>query len=144
MAISPKSTCFSARIATWDQALSEYIVGKRSEPFIWGANDCCTFAAGAVVAMTGFDPMAEYRGRYSTAIGSARALKRIGNTTLEGAWDAKFTPVPIGQAERGDLAFADECVGVIVGGFAWFVTAPEAGVGLVRMPRASWDKAWKV
>lgn len=134
----------TARLSGWDQALSEYLAAKRAEPFAYATNDCCTFAAGAVLAMTGVDPMAEYRGRYFTRLGSLRALRTIGpehsRGSVKAAWNVRFATVPVGLAQRGDLAFYQESVGVIAGAFAWFVSED----GLVRVPMRKWEKAWKV
>lgn len=125
------------RASDWETRLGEYIASKRGEPFAWGANDCCTFSAGAVEALTGVDPMPEYRGKYDTALGSARVL---GGKTLEEVLDEKFAHVPIGFAQRGDLVLVGDCVGVVAGDYAWFVSDD----GLERVKRDLWDKAWKV
>lgn len=128
------------RISTWEAALAEYIESKRDAPFQYGVNDCCMFAAGAVLAMTSEDPMAEFRGCYKSAASSVRALKEIGQGDLEATIDAKFPVIPVGSAQRGDLAYFDNSIGVIMGGWAWFVSDD----GLERVPRSMWDKAWSV
>jgi hypothetical protein len=125
------------RVSDWESRLCDYIASKHGEVFQWGINDCCTFSAGAVEALTGFDPMPEYRGQYDTALGSARAL---GGKTLEQVLDEKFSMVPIGFAQRGDLVLMDNCVGVVAGDYAWFVS----DIGLERVRRNMWEKAWKV
>jgi hypothetical protein len=125
------------RLSDWEQRLSDYIASKQAEPFAWGVNDCCTFSAGAVEALTGVDPMPEYRGKYDTALGSARAL---GGRNLEEVLDEKFAQVPIGFAQRGDLVLMDDCVGVVAGDYAWFAS----DIGLERVKRSLWDKAWGV
>jgi hypothetical protein len=128
------------RISTWEDALSGYIVAKRHEPFEYGVNDCCLFAAGAVEAITGEDPMSEFRGQYDSLKTSLKAIKDIGAGTLEETMDAKFPEVEIGHAQRGDLAFFDGSVGVVMGGFAYFVSDD----GLERINRSLWDKCWSV
>jgi hypothetical protein len=128
------------RISTWEQALSDYIASKRDEPFVYGVNDCCMFAAGAVEVMTNEDPMAEFRGKYRSLAGSVRALKEIGNGDLESTIDAKFAVIPVGLAQRGDLAYFDNSIGIIMDSWAWFVSDD----GLERVPRSMWDKAWSV
>jgi hypothetical protein len=128
------------RVAIWEEALSDYISSKRDEPFQYGVNDCCMFAAGAVEAMTGVDPMEEFKGTYSDLRGSIKALKEIGEGDLETTLDSKFEEVAISHAQRGDLAFFDESVGVIMGGFAYFVSDE----GLERIPREMWEKCWSV
>jgi hypothetical protein len=128
------------RLSDWETRLSDYISEKRHEPFAYGKNDCCTFALGAAQAITGVDPMPEFRGKYDTLIGSVRALKEIGAGDLESTMDTKFPEIGIGFAQRGDLAFFDGSVGVVMGSFAWFVSDN----GLERVPRSMWDKAWSV
>ena len=125
------------RVSVWETRLSEYIASKRNVTFEWGMDDCCTFSAGAVEALTGVDPMPEYRGKYDTALGSARALsgKKLGEVL-----DEKFPEVPIGFAQRGDLVLMDDCVGVVAGDYAWFISE----VGLERVKRSLWEKAWGV
>jgi hypothetical protein len=128
------------RISTWEDTLCNYIAIKRHEPFEYGVNDCCLFAAGAVLEITGEDPMSEFRGKYDSLKGSLKAIKDIGAGTLEATMDAKFSEVEIGQAQRGDLAFFDDSVGVVMGGFAYFVSDD----GLERIDRSVWDKCWSV
>lgn len=126
-----------SRVSNWEAQLCDYIASKRDEPFAWGVNDCCTFSAGAVEAITGSDPMPEFRGKYDTALGSVRVLE---GKTLAEVLDDKFPELPIGFAQRGDLAMMDGCVGVVMGDYALFV----AEDGLERIKRPFWDKAWKV
>ena len=128
------------RILTWEDALSDYITTKRHEPFEYGLNDWCLFAAGAVEAITGEDPMPEFREKYDSLKTSIKAIKEIGAGTLEATMDGKFPEVEIGQAQRGDLAFFDDSVGVVMGGFAYFVSDD----GLERIDRSVWDKCWSV
>lgn len=128
------------RLSNWDALLSEYIASKRDEPFEYGVNDCCYFCFGAIEAITGEDCMLEFRGQYSNEFGSLRALKEIGQGDLESTMDAKFPVIPIGLAGRGDIAFFDSSIGVIVGSFAWFVSDN----GLERVPREFWDKCWGI
>jgi hypothetical protein len=128
------------RINTWEAALADYIAAKRHEPFEYGVNDCCLFAAGAVLEVTGEDPMVEFRGKYDSLKGSLKVIKDIGAGTLEATLDGKFPEVAIGLAQRGDLAFFDGSVGVVMGGFAYFASDD----GLERVPRALWDKCWSV
>ncbi len=128
------------RVPAWEDALANYIAIKRHEPFEYGVNDCCLFAAGAVLQITGEDPMPEFRGKYDSLKGSLTVIKEIGAGTLEATLDGKFPEVAIGHAQRGDLAFFDGSVGVVMGGFAYFASDD----GLERVPRAMWDKCWSV
>lgn len=128
------------RVSNWEQLLSDYIEIKRDAPFVYGENDCCMFAAGAVLAITGTDPMEEFRGQYNSLATSVRALKEIGSGDLESTIDGKFPQIPVGLAHRGDIAFFDGSLGVVMDGYAWFVSDD----GLERVPRGMWDKTWSV
>ena len=98
------------------------------------------FAAGAVEAITGENPIPEFIGAYDSLKTSIKALKTIGAGTLEKTMDAKFTEIPIGYAQTGDLAFHDGSIGVIIDSDALFVSDD----GLVRISRDKWTKAWSV
>lgn len=128
------------RISTWEQALSDYIESKRDEPFVYGINDCCMFAAGATEAMTGVDPIPEFRNQYDSLKTSLKALKEIGAGDLEKTIDGKLPEIPVGWAQRGDVAFFDESLGVVMDGYAWFVSDD----GLERVPREMWTKTWSI
>lgn len=128
------------RVSDWEAALSEYINVMRHAPFEYGVNDCCMFAAGAVEAMTGVDAMAEFRGKYDSSLSAAKALRDIGQGSLEATIDAKFSEVAISQAKRGDIALFDDSLGIVAGSFAWFVSDD----GLERVQRADWQKTWSV
>lgn len=128
------------RYSDWEQRLSDYIASKRHQPFEYGVNDCAHFVADAVRVMTGEDPMPELRGQYDSEFGSLRVMTEIGQGSLEATVDAKFPEIGIGHAQRGDIAFFDGSIGVVMGTFAWFVSDD----GLERVPRSMWDKAWSV
>jgi len=130
----------TSRISNWESALAAYLISKKNEPFEYGLNDCCLFAAGAVEAITGENPIPEFIGAYDSLKTSIKALKTIGAGTLENTMDAKFTEIQIGYAQTGDLAFHDGSIGVIIDGDALFVSDD----GLVRISRDKWAKAWSV
>lgn len=56
----------------------------------FGTNDCCTALADTILAAGGPDLMAGYRGRYTTALGFARAFRKAGHETLVAACEAAF------------------------------------------------------
>jgi len=128
------------RLSDWEMQLSEYILSKKNQPFEYGVNDCCLFAAGAVEVITGENPMPEFIGAYDSLKTSIKALKTIGAGTLEKTMDAKFTEIQIGYAQTGDLAFHDGSIGVIIDADALFVSDD----GLVRISRDKWCKIWSV
>lgn len=60
----------------WVVRLDAYLKARAGLPFVFGANDCCLFAAGAVEAMTGEDLATGFRGKYRTRHGAAQAMKK--------------------------------------------------------------------
>lgn len=66
------------RTRGWQGRLVAYLASSATTPFAPGVHDCALFAAGAVAAMTGIDPAAAYRGRYTTERGGWRVLRRDG------------------------------------------------------------------
>lgn len=134
------------RLPDWEARLAAYLEPLRARAFAWGEHDCCTFTAGAVEAMTGVDPMPEFRGRYSTAIGSARALTRYGAGTLDATLDGKFERVPAALAHRGDVVMSGGLLGIGMGAFLIAVGSQGDHEGLVRIDRAAWVQAaaWRV
>lgn len=94
--------------------------------------------------MTGEDAGVGFRGRYSTAAGAARALRRYGAGTLEATIGSLLGEIQIGFARRGDLVLVDGMVGVCVGADAVFIGEADGEPGLVRFPRTAWSRAWAV
>lgn len=65
------------RRADWQVRYAEFAKERASMPFEWGRNDCCLFAADAVLAMTDVDPAASLRG-YTTARAAQRLVDEAG------------------------------------------------------------------
>lgn len=130
------------RRADWEPALAAYVSATERDPHAYGVHDCALDAADAVRAMTGIDYAAEFRGRYRSAAGAVRALRDRGRGSLEATLDAKFQPVAIGFARRGDLALHEGAIGIVMGPFALFLV--EGAAERVRVPRGLWEKAWAV
>ena len=132
------------RLADWDARLSAFLEARRARIFAWGSNDCALFVADGVLAMTGQDLAADFRGRYSTSRGSVRALRKWGAGTLEATVAASFADRPIGFARRGDIVMHDGALGICIGADAVFVGREGEQEGIVRFPRAVWQRAWAV
>lgn len=134
------------RYPDWEARLAAYLETIRLRPFEWGRHDCCTFAAGAVEAMTGIDPMPEFRGHYRTRIGSLRALRKLGAGDLASTLDLKFETVAPSLAHRGDIVMSAGALGICLGGFLIAVGSEGEREGLVRIDRKAWcePRAWRV
>ena len=93
------------RFPNWHWRLQQYMRGLALETFEWGVNDCALWAAGAIEAMTGVDPAADLRGRYSDAEGATELIHSRGWATLEDT-AAELVAPPLAsvlEARRGDL-----------------------------------------
>jgi hypothetical protein len=99
----------NTRLPCWPERLAALIEARRSHGFVWGAHDCVTLAADAVLAMTGADPLAAYRGTYDT---EEQAERIIGPDGLE-AFVARLLDefgareVRPAYARRGDWAIVN-------------------------------------
>lgn len=117
------------RLRLWQELGNDYLQSVYRKPFDWGgANggiDCCLFAAGMVEAITGVDPMPEFRGQYSDEAGATKALAEIGAGDLKSTLTAKFgDPVPAAHARRFDIGYINERLGVIIGRSVLCLTEP--------------------
>lgn len=102
------------------KAVSKVFRQSHDEPFRWGTADCLMFAADVAAAITGTDPVARLRGRYTTAIGAQRILRREGWGDVAGLAAALWTEVPVAHAQIGDWAIVDgadgkPALGVVAG-----------------------------
>lgn len=132
------------RFEDWPRRLAAAIEAARTRPFTWGRHDCALWAADWVLACTGEDLAAGFRGRYATR---AQAVALLG---ARGGLEAVVTSAlgaPLATprlARRGDVVSVttDEgpALGVCDGPRAWFV-GPH---GLIAKPMAAWTTAWRV
>jgi hypothetical protein len=140
--------------------LHDFLLARASQPFAWGTNDCCMFAADAVCSFTGVDLGADFRGKYSDAASARAAIKAIaGGRTVEDAvaWSAKNhsldeLPGPL-YAQRGDLvlveddAIGDVDLGPLVAGVVHLSGRHVAVVGergLKRLPISNIRRGWRI
>ena len=133
------------RVDHWERLLAAAIDTARAKPFVWGVHDCPTFAFETrMILICGEDVAALWRGRYTTAIGGERVMRRLGWASLEDMGRALLgEPRPsVLLAKRGDIVLADTGLGfgVCTGAQAVGV-APE---GLVTVPLTSCQLAWHI
>lgn len=133
----------SARRDNWPKLLAQFIEARRAQPFAWGSNDCCIFAADWVEICTGEDYAKSWRGRYSSAIGAVRFLDQAGG--LEALVDALgLQRVAPQLAGRGDIIAQEAGRGVTLGICLGVTTAFAAKTGLVFGPITNVETAWKI
>ena len=135
------------RLPGWQGRLEAWLADCRGRPFACGRHDCALFAAGAVLAMTGVDLADGWRGRYRTALGARRILKKAGHDSPLDIVAAALPEIPPVAALPGDVAaIAPESDGDwpalgIVQGAQVHVLRPD-GLGLVGRSRIL--RAWRV
>lgn len=123
-------------------ALTAYIDARARIPFTWGraGNDCGSFAAGAVRAQTGADPLAAFAHRWTSRRGARRALAAEGG--LAATVDHLLTRISPAMAQRGDIAEVEHPDGpglMVVEGDTLVGPGPS---GARRLPRAAMTRAW--
>ncbi len=128
----------------WECRLAEAIEAARRRAFQWGQHDCAIWAFDLRSDLTGGEDVAGlWRGRYRTARGATRVMRRLGWPSLEAAGRALLgDPLPsVNLAQRGDLVLATSGLGfgVCLGARA----AGIAPVGLIMVPLDACALAWR-
>lgn len=137
------------RFEDWPTRLDAFFLSRKNEPFVWGKNDCCLFAADAIVAMTGEDFAARFRGTYDDLKSAVKILREMGKSISGLASDlAKLEEIPILFAQRGDVVLIDGELGESLGIVALDgVSIAGPGVdaeGLIFLPINVSKKAWRI
>lgn len=133
------------KVSNWAGKLFDFIAKRKRTPFEWGENDCALFVGDAVFVTTDVDFADVFRGRYTTAIGSVRALKAEGvETASEFVTKVLGEPVVPSLVRRGDVVEyeAEEgiALGICIGGM---ITSPGKD-GLVFLPMKSVTQGWRI
>jgi hypothetical protein len=129
------------RLPDWPERLHDLIENRREAVFCWGQRDCCMFAADVMLAMTGVDFAAALRGRYSTAKGAARLLKRHGG--VEGVANRHLRQIPKLSAGRGDIVSIDTPDGPALAVCLGRQIAAQGQQGLLFMDMNAALSAWR-
>ena len=136
----------TVRADDWPERLAAFFEERREATFEWGKHDCALFAADAMQAMTGVDPLEQFRG-YSTEEEGDAILAEFGG--MEPLLDAALTAAGAMRcdpafAQRGDFVLLDvgnqPTCGVWAGEYA---LAPGAD-RLYFVPRHRVLAAWAV
>ncbi|KGK99899.1 hypothetical protein [Thalassobacter sp. 16PALIMAR09] len=133
------------RVDHWERLLASAIDTARAKPFVWGIHDCPTFAFETRMILTGGEDVAAlWRGRYTTALGGERVMRRLGWASLEEMGRSLLgEPRPsVLLAGRGDIVLADTGLGFgICNGASAVGMAPK---GLVTVPLTSCRLSWPI
>jgi hypothetical protein len=132
------------RLEDWESRFGALIEQRMFDVHEFGRNDCALFGADVILALTGEDPGAPFRGAYDDAIGAASALRTLGAGTITRTFDMFLKRVPVALAKRGDLAMHDNNIGAVIGNEALFIGEAGNQPGLIRIGRANWSRAWAI
>jgi len=130
----------SRRLPNWPHLLAAYIDATRSLVFAWGMHDCCTFAAGSVLAITGrMVPLPAWSGRRD-AVATLRSLGGLpaATTAQLGAMRAPA------HAQRGDVVLLRQRGRSLLGVCLGHVWAAPGAAGPAFGPLGAALGAWKV
>lgn len=130
--------------------LGAYLTQAASEPWEWGWSDCSTHVADWVLGQTGIDPMAEWRGCYSSAaeagelIDEAGGLEALFARGLDPIWNRRDEPR---EGAVGVVSLPGEGgepidVGAVHTGRRWSLKSPR-GLACITEPlavRAIWAR----
>lgn len=133
------------KVTGWETVLAAAVESARTRSFTWGTHDCATWAFDLRRELSGGDDTAAlWRGRYRTARGATRVMRRLGWTSMSEAGTALLgTPLAnVRLAQRGDLVLSSDATsfGVCLGAQVAFL-APE---GLTLRALSSCALAWRV
>lgn len=132
----------------WQDRLDALVLVRLRAPFAWGGHDCVLFAADAVLAMTGTDPAAAWRGQWTSAREAFRLLRPLGGLAAAAA-GAGLPEVPPRMAQRGDVVLlrapgrAGSMRGALGVCLGERIAAP-GGRGLVMAGLGEGVRAWRV
>lgn len=136
----------------WQSAFAAFLRSHEHSEFRLGTLDCCLFPADGVLALTGVDLAAGFRGRYRTPFGALRCLRAASEIAtvacaMEQAAKSHGMPeIAPAFAQRGDLVLVEregeQSLGLVA------LDARRIAVigdhGFVYLPRRRASRAWRV
>lgn len=132
------------RVHDWRIRLASVVMAAQRADFEWGRHDCALFALDCIDAQIGTLHAKRYRGRYTTARGSVRVLKRDGDGTLATSLGQIVPEIDPADARPGDIALIETDDGPAAGLVRSCNIACLSPDGLVSVPRDRAVKAWRV
>lgn len=138
------------RVQGWEAALARFLSDRAEQPFEWGRSDCCLFACDGILALTGLDPAAWFRGRYADMRGAAAALREFSDGgALEAvaeriAREQGFDEIPLPFVQRGDCVLIETSQGAALALQADHRIAAQGPAGLMLTTAVRVTRAWAV
>lgn len=132
------------RLSDWDRRLARVTEKHMRLSGAWGASDCLMTVGDAIEAVTGENPFAAYRGRYTTQAGAARVMRREGCNDVEDVLARLFQPVGRLLAQRGDVGTVMQGDALTAGYVTEYGFAAKGPDGLVMHPQTAIVSAYRV
>jgi hypothetical protein len=86
-----------------DKKLNDFYNEYKDSQFVYGVNDCMTFAARWVFLVTGVNYRGHYSGEYTSQLSAVKLLKKYGFNDPTEMIDSFFKRVDRRKAKRGAL-----------------------------------------
>jgi len=125
--------------------LNIYIEEHKNKPFVWGSNDCCTFASNWVERLKGVNPLEElgHYGTYFTEEEAILLLKKLGGVIRIVNKSLGIASGPA-LAHPGDLVCGDmgygNTLGICLGSECVFLGQDD----LITGRTLEMKKAWRI
>jgi len=135
------------RLRDWRTRLHEVVEARRRAPFSFQeGRDCALFVADCVHAMTGEDPAAQFRGRYTTDIGAMRVIRNAGFADLGDLVSSQLEEIAPARARVGDVAAVpvESPFGWVLGMVIGEQVIAQDIDGLATFPRSAVIRAFRV
>ncbi|PKR57509.1 DUF6950 family protein [Thalassospira lohafexi] len=141
------------RLVHWERKLADFHKAAFGRPFVWGQTDCCLTASDGVLAITGIDPGARFRGAYSDMAGGYRAMKDyagggVSETIAALMAENNWPEIPVLMARRGDVGLVPSGLPGMQADAAAICLGPHWATrgegGLVNLPLKQGRRAWRV
>lgn len=132
------------RLKDWRPRLDDYLQSIEGKGFDWAELNCAFFVADCVLAMTGVDMAAEFRGKVTDLASALVEMQRHGYVDHIDFAEKHLAEIPVGEATFGDIAVVD---GEIDHAFALFqghalIAMTPKGKGF--MPRRAAKRAFHI
>lgn len=133
-----------SRRTNWQIYLANYIDDVRALEFEWGKFDCCQFALGAEVILTGDTRWPEFIASYNSKREAYKLLAKHSDGGLFALLDTRLERIDPVLAQRGDLIghMTPEGEGVGINDITGIWAA--GADGLLLMPHKAAAAAWRL
>ncbi|MCH8196464.1 MAG: hypothetical protein IH904_00135 [Proteobacteria bacterium] len=137
------------RFEDWPARLGDALAAAAGTPFEFGKHDCCLAVCDVILAITGTDLAADYRGYEGEAEALAVLRKHRGVVGIMEATAARHAipEVPPGLAQRGDMVIidkdGDKALAIVDMTGSRVAAAARAG-GWAPRPVSCIERAWRI